>query len=92
MTGSVALGVLTVLFTFALSGYQILRHHRASSQHALSKALLFVLAGANVLLILMYIGTAAIMFRDKGKDYTRALIAPPLISWGVAEGLALLNA
>jgi hypothetical protein len=85
MTGSVALGVITVLFTFGLSGYQILRHHRASSQHALPKALL-------VLLILMYIGTAAIMFRDKGKDYGRPLSVPPLISWGVAEGLALLNA
>lgn len=88
MTGSIALGVVTVLFTFALSGYQIL----SRSQHALSKALLVALGAANVLLLLMYIGTAIIMFRDKGKDIHWALSPPPLIPWGFAEGLALINA
>ncbi|SRR6266498_6103971 len=91
LTGPVALGVVTVLFTFVLSGYHAFRLHRGS-RHALSKMILLLLAAGNVLLLLMYGGTAALMFRDKGKDFKKALDAPPLIMWGVAEALAIAEA
>ena len=57
--------VITTLFTFVVTGHGIYTHHRNNPFTGHGKAYVFARLGLEVLIILMWIGTAALMIRPR---------------------------
>ncbi|KAI9822509.1 MAG: hypothetical protein M1827_000228 [Pycnora praestabilis] len=79
-SGALALGIITSLFNLAVSSYHLYTAHylKRISQTWFTRMSRYLV---ELLLVLMWAATTALMVRPKGKDFRLAFDKPPKVIW-----------
>ncbi|MCJ1438919.1 hypothetical protein MMC27_008309 [Xylographa pallens] len=83
VTGAIALGVIATLFTFVVTAHGIWIYSRHNPFAGHGKVYTWARLGLELLMVLMWIGTATLMLRPKGEDFSNILSLPPNVQWDV---------
>ncbi|MCJ1285443.1 hypothetical protein MMC26_004783 [Xylographa opegraphella] len=83
VTGPIALGVISTLFTFVITAHGIWIYSRHNPFAGHGKVYTWARLGLELLMILMWIGTATLMLRPKGVDHSELLNIPPNVQWDI---------
>jgi len=83
VTGAIAIGVIATLFTFIVTAHGIWIYTRHNPFAGHGKVYTWTRLGLELFMILIWIGSASLMLRNKGEDYSQVLNLPPFVQWDI---------
>ena len=93
ITAGLVLGIASSALALLATGYGIYTLHKSSTNlfdgESMGKAVLVVTP--DVLLLLMWAGTAALMIKPKGKNWRKPYDYPPYFSWVAGIVLSIVE-
>ncbi|MCJ1246829.1 hypothetical protein MMC30_004038 [Trapelia coarctata] len=91
VTSAIALGVIATIFTLVVTAHGIWSHIRTNPFASHGKVYTIARIVLELLIILLWIGTASLMLRDKGEDYSLWLDLPPFAQWDVCIAFSFIE-
>ncbi|MCJ1343853.1 hypothetical protein MMC31_002050 [Peltigera leucophlebia] len=102
INGALAVGVITSVITFGVTGYGIFLHHRQNPFAGGSKLATLARVFAEIITALLWVATATLMLRHKGGCENRSIdgiycrankkwVDRPLVTWTVAIAFSFVQ-
>ncbi|MCJ1409516.1 hypothetical protein MMC19_003597 [Ptychographa xylographoides] len=83
VTAAIAIGVIATLLTFVITGHGIWIYSRKNPFAGHGKVYTYSRLALEILMILIWIGTASLSLRNKGEDFSQVLNLPPFVQWDI---------